>query len=101
MMKKLPVSIDEDGYVEDRDFTRLVVGKAGKFVIPADMLAALGFSEGEQLVARNENGRLVIETREQVKQRLQARFAHLPKEKSLSEELIQERRAAAEREDNS
>jgi hypothetical protein len=50
------------------------------------------------LVARVEDGRLIIERRAEVIQRLQQRFAHVPAHISLADELIEERRAEAERE---
>jgi len=48
--------------------------------------------EGEHLVAREDEGRLVVEKAEEIKQRLRARFAHVPAESKLSDELIAERR---------
>jgi hypothetical protein len=52
----------------------------------------LGFEEGDTLVAHEEGGRLVLEKQEMVKQRLKARFAHVPKTRSLVDELIAQRR---------
>ncbi|UFP93208.1 hypothetical protein [Gloeobacter morelensis] len=40
-------------------------------------------------------GRLVLEKQDTIKQRLKARFAHLPEEHSLVDDLIAERREAA------
>ena len=98
MKRNLPIAIDEGDYVEDRDFARLEIGEDGQIIIPKEMLKALGFEIGQQIVARNENGQLLIETRDQVEQRLHARFAHLPKDVSWANELIKERREAAKRE---
>ena len=52
--------------------------------------------EGDKLVVREEAGRLVLEKRETVKQRLKARFNKVPKELSLADELIAERRGLGE-----
>ena len=46
-----------------------------------------------------ENGPLVLEKREVVLRRLRQRFAHIPAEVSLADELISERRAESGRED--
>ena len=43
-------------------------------------------------MARQEADRLVLEKPEQIKQRLKARFAQVPWERRLVEELIAERR---------
>lgn len=50
------------------------------------------------MLARVEDGRLVLETREQIVARLQATFAKVPRDVSLADELIAERREEARRE---
>ncbi|ELR97221.1 AbrB/MazE/SpoVT family DNA-binding domain-containing protein [Gloeocapsa sp. PCC 73106] len=70
----------------------------GRIVIPAKLRRILGLEEGDRLVARGEAGRLVLEKPETVKQRLKSRFAHLPQNRSLVDELILERRDAAQKE---
>lgn len=74
------------------------VGPQGRIVIPAHIRHALGIHPGEILIARVEDGRLVLETRDQVLARLQATFANVPREISLVDELIAERREEARRE---
>ncbi|WP_287128161.1 AbrB/MazE/SpoVT family DNA-binding domain-containing protein [Candidatus Cyanaurora vandensis] len=74
------------------------LGRQGRLVIPVALRQILGFEEGDTLVAREEAGRLVLEKQAMVKQRLKARFAQVPKERSLVDELIAERREAAKRE---
>lgn len=74
------------------------LGRQGRLVIPAALRQLLGFEEGDTLVAREEAGRLVLEKLAVVKQRLKARFAQVPKDRSLVDELIAERREAAKRE---
>ena len=55
----------------------------------------LGFEPGDTLVARLENGRLILE----IRRRLKDRFARVPQGKSLASELLTERRREAEREE--
>ena len=74
------------------------IGKQGRLVIPSHLRRSLGLSEGDRLIAREEDGRLVLEKRETIERRLKARFAHIPKERSLVDELIAERREAAKKE---
>lgn len=74
------------------------LGRQGRLVIPAALRRLLGFEEGDTLIAREEAGRLVFEKQERIKQRLKARFAQVPKDRSLVNELIAERREAAKKE---
>jgi bifunctional DNA-binding transcriptional regulator/antitoxin component of YhaV-PrlF toxin-antitoxin module len=74
------------------------LGSQGRLVIPIALRQLLGFEEGDTLVARSEAGRLVLEKQAMVKQRLKARFAQVPNDRSLVDELIAERREAAKRE---
>jgi len=74
------------------------LGRQGRLVIPVALRQLLGFEEGDTLVAREEAGRLVLEKPATVKQRLKNRFTQVPKDRSLVDELIAERREAAQRE---
>ncbi|NJL42290.1 MAG: AbrB/MazE/SpoVT family DNA-binding domain-containing protein [Pleurocapsa sp. CRU_1_2] len=74
------------------------LGRQGRLVIPAALRKLLGLEEGDTLVAREEAGRLVLEKQAMVKQRLKARFKGIPKDRSLADELIAERREEAKRE---
>lgn len=74
------------------------LGRQGRLVIPAALRRALELAEGDTLLARIEDQRLVLEKREAIQQRLKARFAGIPPEVSLSQELIAERRAEYQRE---
>jgi AbrB family looped-hinge helix DNA binding protein len=74
------------------------LGRQGRLVIPAALRRSLGLAEGDTLIAREDAGRLVLEKPETVKQRLHARFAEVPPERSLVDELIAERREAARQE---
>jgi AbrB family looped-hinge helix DNA binding protein len=71
------------------------VGPQGRIVIPAALREELGVGPGQELMARVEDGRLVLERREDVVRRLKGRFAHVPADRVLSEELISERREEA------
>lgn len=74
------------------------LGRQGRLVIPASLRRSLGFEVGDTLIARQEEGRLVLEKQETIKRRLKARFSQLPGDRSLCGELIAERREEAQRE---
>jgi AbrB family looped-hinge helix DNA binding protein len=74
------------------------VGASGRVVIPAELGHQLGLNQGDRIVARIEEGRLVLEKAENIKQRLKQRFAHL-KGQGLVDEMIAERRTAAAEEE--
>ena len=74
------------------------VGPQGRVVIPAHLRRELGIHPGETLLARIEEGRLVLERPEQVLARLRERFALVPPEVSLADELISQRKEEAKRE---
>ena len=69
----------------------------GRVVIPAALRRALGFHAGVALVARSEDGRLVIEKADIIKQRLKARFTAVS-DRSLAAELVKDRREEAKKE---
>ena len=75
------------------------VGAQGRVVIPAALRKALKIKPGDRLVARKVGESLVLERRETVERRLRERFRHIPRDVSLADELIAERRAEAEREE--
>lgn len=74
------------------------VGPQGRIVIPAAVREELGLDVGDELSTRVEDGRLVLERREDVARRLRERYAAIVPGRSLSEELIAERREEAEAE---
>jgi len=76
------------------------VGPQGRVVIPAKLRHTLGLESGAILIARIEEGRLVLEKRESVITRLRSRFAIVQKGVSLASELIAERREAALKENS-
>ncbi len=71
------------------------LGVQGRLVIPAALRKSLGFEPGDTLIARIEDGRLVLEKLDTVQRRLKARFSHLGKDTSLADELMAERREEA------
>jgi AbrB family looped-hinge helix DNA binding protein len=74
------------------------LGRQGRLVIPAVLRRSLGLEEGDRLVARQDADRLVLEKPAQIKQRLKERFARVPVERRLVDELISERREESLRE---
>lgn len=79
--------------------TEVQLGPQGRLVIPAQLRRLLGFEPRDTLVARLENGRLILEKRKAIRRRLQDRFSRLPQGKSLASEFLTERRREAEREE--
>lgn len=75
------------------------VGEQGRVVIPAELRKALGIKPGETLVARVEDGRLVLEPQAAILARVRSWFAGTPPGVSLVDELIAERREEARREE--
>jgi len=76
----------------------LRLGRQGRLVIPAELRRKLGLNDGDELVARDEDGRLVIEPRSAVLTRIRRRLRTLPTEVSLVDDLLAERRREAQRE---
>jgi len=74
------------------------LGRQGRLVIPAALRRSLGLADGDTLVARQEQGRLVLEKPETIKQRMRSRFARVPADRQLVDELLAERRLEAQRE---
>jgi AbrB family looped-hinge helix DNA binding protein len=77
----------------------VAVGPHGRLVIPSEIRRQLGIAPGDILVAIVEDQRLLLEKRDAVLQRVRRRFAHIPAEVSLADELIAERRAEVRRRD--
>lgn len=77
----------------------VVVGRKGRVVVPAAIRHELGIGEGSELMARVEDGGIVLEPRSAAIGRLQALVAAaVPEGVGLADELIAERRAEARRE---
>jgi antitoxin PrlF len=77
----------------------LTIASNGRVVIPANMRAQMGLSEGGKVVARIENGAVILESIEAAIQRAQNMVRrYVPVGTPLVAELIDERHKAAERE---
>ena len=75
------------------------VGPQGRIVLPAELRRELSLAPGERLIARVEDGHLVLERPDDVIARIQRRFVELvPRDVSLADELIAERREEARKE---
>jgi AbrB family looped-hinge helix DNA binding protein len=75
------------------------VGPKGRVVVPAAIRRALGIEEGTELMASVDDGRIVLTTRLAALRRLQELVtAAVPRDRSLVDELIAERREEATRE---
>lgn len=74
------------------------IGAQGRLVIPAILRKALDLKPGDRLIARKVGDSLVLERRETLEQRLWEMFSRIPKDVSLVDELLAERRAEAQRE---
>lgn len=72
------------------------LGKQGRLVIPAEVRAALGLSPGDRLHLYLSGQRLVLERQQDAAAQLRGLGANIPKARSLVDELLAERRLAAE-----
>ncbi|TAK33473.1 MAG: AbrB/MazE/SpoVT family DNA-binding domain-containing protein [Chloroflexota bacterium] len=78
----------------------VTVGPQGRLVIPAGIRRRLGLKSGDKLLVRIQGQSIVLEERETVLARVKGCFDAVPRDVSLVDELIAERRAAAEREED-
>ncbi len=76
----------------------VTIGRQGRLVVPAPLRRELGLEAGDVLVTRTEDDRLILEPRSAVLSRIRSRFAAVPKDVSLVDDLLAERRAEARRE---
>lgn len=74
------------------------LGPQGRLVIPAPARRALGLHAGDVLAVRVEADHLVLEHRAAVLARLRKQFASIPRNVSLVDELLADRREEARRE---
>ena len=79
------------------DVATLKLGPQGRLVIPANLRRILNLQTGSELVARADDGQLVLETLDNVRRRLRERYRNT-QSGSMAEELIAERRQEAQRE---
>ena len=72
------------------------VREGGRLVIPAAYRKALGLKPGDEVILALEDGEIRVVSARQAIARAQALVRrYVPKDRSLSEELIQERREEA------
>jgi len=73
----------------------VVLGRQGRLVIPAEVRAALGLSPGDRLHLHLTGDRLMLQRPEDALSELRRLGAAVPRGRSLVEELLADRRAAA------
>jgi AbrB family looped-hinge helix DNA binding protein len=73
----------------------VVLGVQGRLVVPVEARRELGLSAGDELVLHTEDGRLVLERREDAARRLRGLFASSATGGALDELLTERRQAAA------
>jgi len=73
----------------------VVIGRQGRLVIPVEVRNALGLSSGDRLHLRVSGDRIVLERPEHAVSELRRLGAKVPRARSLVDELLAERRAAA------
>lgn len=73
----------------------LVMGQQGRLVIPAEIRAALGLAPGDRLHLSVSGDRLVLERPQDAVTQLRRLGAAVAPGRSLVEELLADRRAAA------
>lgn len=73
----------------------LVLGKQGRLVIPVEVRTALGLAPGDQLHLHLQGRRLVLQRPRDAAAELRQIGATVSPQRSLVEELLAERRAAA------
>ena len=73
--------------------------KSGRVLIPAEIRRQLNLKAGSEILLRVDDTGLTLGTREQALDRIRKRLREfIPPDRILSEELIQERRAEFEKE---
>ena len=73
----------------------LVIGQQGRLVIPVEVRNALGLAAGDRLHLRLVGRSVVLERPEDAVAELRGLASRVPKNRSLVDELLAERRLAA------
>ena len=75
------------------------IERSGRLLIPAVIRRKLNLKEGSEVLLRLDETGIQLSTREQALQRIRERLRrYIPEDRILSDELILERRAEADRE---
>lgn len=75
---------------------KIIIREGGRLVIPAAYRKALGIKPGDEVLMTLEDGEIRVVSTRQAIARAQTLLRHyIPKGRSLSEELIKERREEA------
>ena len=83
---------------DNRSRNEIQIGAQGRLVIPAKLRKDLDLKPGDRLIAHKVGESLVLERREAIEKRLVNRFHNIPKDVSLVDELLAERRTEAAQE---
>jgi bifunctional DNA-binding transcriptional regulator/antitoxin component of YhaV-PrlF toxin-antitoxin module len=79
---------------------RLRVGEKGRTVLPVGLRDGAQIQEGDWLMGRLEEGRIVLETRDVVKARIRAAAAEARTGGKVVDRFLEERRQEAESEED-
>ncbi len=97
-MAHMPILWHNLTAMAEQEAIEVTIGRQGRLVVPAALRRRLGIQPGDVLVAKAEDDRLVLERRQAILARLQRRFADIPADVSLVDELIADRREESARE---
>ena len=97
-LKNIPKAKENAGRERAFEQSRYIlrIGHQGRIVIPSPMRKALGLKLGDILVGWTEEDKVILQTRQALQEELWAMFKKV--KRSLSEELIAERREEARKE---
>ncbi len=70
----------------------LQISENGGIEIPNQLRKILGFFPGEKLIAKDNNGQLILEKASIIKQRLKSKFNKVSADIDLAQELISDRK---------
>lgn len=73
----------------------VILGQQGRLVIPVEMRVAMGLAPGDRLRLQVRDSQLVLERPERAATELRGLGRAVPRTRSLVDELLAERRAAA------
>ena len=89
------VACDVEMWHSDCMDATLVVGQQGRLVIPAEVRNALGLAAGDRLHLRLVGKSVVLQRPQDAAAELRGLASRVPRNRSLVDELLEERRLAA------